>query len=211
MLEIKSVVITTQSWRIYLFQKTKLSLTAITESSTSNIEVSVMRKINTRSYHGTLDLFFRKFFPTMENLMKKFSDKRYFTCEPNSRTVSVALDRLKPWTDSDIRDRNKDVRRHFLRILKQSQPTGEEKVNKIHKKWHWGLRDGAILERRRDCKRNTLLTFYSVVQSAEIGLVENQPNTSIKRKEKKNQEKEPKQKEVGEEMLRTDLREMEQG
>ena len=43
------------------------------------------------------------------------------------------------------------------------------------------------------------------------GLVENQPNTSIKREEKKNQEKEPKQKEVGEEMLRTDLREMEQG
>ena len=72
------------------------------------------------------------------------------------------------------------------------------------------MRDGAILERRRDCKRNTLLTFYSVMQSAEIGLVENQPNTSIKRKEKKNQEKEPKQKEVGEEMLRTDLREMEQ-
>lgn len=49
------------------------------------------------------------------------------------------------------------------------------------------------------------------MQSEEIGLVENQPNTSIKRKEKKNQEKEPKQKEVGEEMLRTDLREMEQG
>ena len=99
----------------------------MTESSTSNIEVSVMRKINTRLYHGTLDLFFRKFFPTMENLMKKFSDKRYFTCEPNSRTVSVALDRLKLWTDSDIRDRHKDVRRHFLRILKQSQPAGEEK------------------------------------------------------------------------------------
>ena len=57
----------------------------------------------------------------------KFSDKRYFTCEPNSRTVSVALDRLKPWTDSDIRDRHKDVRRHFLRILKRSQPAGEEK------------------------------------------------------------------------------------
>ena len=51
-------------------------------------------------------------------------------------TVSVALDRLKPWTDSYIRNRNKDVRRHFLRILKQSQPAGEEKVNKIHKKWH---------------------------------------------------------------------------
>ena len=58
-------------------------------------------------------------------------------------------------------------------------------MNKIHKKWHLGLRDGAILERRRDCKRNTLLTFYSVVQSAEIGLVENQPNTSIKKKREK--------------------------
>ena len=52
--------------------------------------------------------------------------------------------------------------------------------------------------------------IYSVVQSAEIGLVENQPNTSKRRKEKTNQEKEPKQKEVREEMFLTDLRKMEQ-
>ena len=51
--------------------------------------------------------------------------------------------------------------------------------------------------------------IYSVVQSAEIGLVENQPNTSKRRKEKTNQEKEPKQKEVREEMFLTDLRKME--
>ena len=69
----------------------------------------------------------------------------------------------------------------------------------VHSTSFSGNSSQPFLERRRDCKRNTLLTFYSVMQSAEIGLVENQPNTSIKRKEKKNQEKEPKQKEVGEE------------
>ena len=52
--------------------------------------------------------------------------------------------------------------------------------------------------------------IYSVVQSAEIGLIENQPNTSKRRKEKTNQGKEPRQKEVREEMFQTDLRKMEQ-
>ena len=60
----------------------------------------------------------------------KVSNKRYFTCKPNSNAVSVALDKLKPSTDFDVRDKHKDVRRHFLRILKQSQPAREEKVNK---------------------------------------------------------------------------------
>lgn len=50
--------------------------------------------------------------------------------QTGSRAFSVARDKLKPWTDSDIRDRHKDVRKHFLRILKQSQPAGEEKVDK---------------------------------------------------------------------------------
>ena len=69
---------------------------------------------------------------------------------------------------------------------------------------------------REDVTAREILYLLSIQLCSQrkwywTGLVENQPNTSIKREEKRNQEKEPKQKEVGEEMLRTDLREMEQG
>lgn len=54
------------------------------------------------------------------------------------------------------------------------------------------------IETHPDTKSSEHQGIYSVVQSVEIGLVENQPNTSKRRKEKTNQEKEPRQKEVRE-------------
>lgn len=62
--------------------------------------------------------FFLEIFFNYGVFDEKLSDKWYFICELNFRIVFVVLDRLKFWIDFDIRDRNKDVCRYFLRILK---------------------------------------------------------------------------------------------
>ena len=122
---------------------------------------------HTMVHNVWLHLFFRKLLPTMEYLMENSETSDISPVDQTgSRAFSVARDKLKLRRDSDIRDRHKDVRKHFLRILKQSQTAREEKVEKIRKKWHWGLRDKAILEIRSDCKRKTR-NFIAIEQLEE--------------------------------------------